>query len=61
MQFPCLVMAYHANEDSEIAIPVDIIEAKNGNRSPSLFLVKGKYTLVLRDKTKRKKLEIKVE
>lgn len=60
MKLPCLVMAYYENEDTEIAIPADIKEAKNGDRSPTLLLKEGNYTLILRDRDKRKKLDISV-
>lgn len=60
MKAPCLVMACHANEDPEIAIPADVIEVKSRNQSPTLMLKPGNYTLILRDKEKRKKLEIVV-
>lgn len=61
MTYPCMLMAFHANEDMEIAVPVDIFEPKKSDREPTLLLASGEYTLLLRDKKKRKKLNITVE
>jgi len=61
MQYPCLVYAYRADEELEIAVPVDIFETNSSNRTPVLLLEPGDYTLLLRDSEQRKKLEIKVE
>ncbi len=61
MSYPCLLLAYHANEDMEIAVPVDVFEADSSVREPTLLIAPGSYTLVLRDAKKRKQLEIIVE
>ncbi len=60
MDYPCLVAAYYEQEDEEIAIPADIQEASSQKRTVQLILKRGKYTLLLRDKKQRKKVEIEV-
>ena len=47
--FPCLVFAYHANEDTALAIPADIIEVRTKVDDKVLALAKGKYIIIVKD------------
>lgn len=44
--FPCLVLAYAADEDPTRAVPVDIVELQGPQDKKSLALGKGNYTIV---------------
>lgn len=48
--FPVLVFAYRKNEFDKSGIPVDIVEITNQNQIPNLFLTKGEYKIILKDK-----------
>ena len=48
--FPCLVFAYHSNEDVSIAVPADIIEVNTKLDDKVLALPKGKYKIIIKDK-----------
>ena len=61
MTYPLLVLAYLPTEDKEIAVPLDIIEIQNNKDAMPLFLPHGEFTLVLKDKNTRKKLDIVVQ
>lgn len=45
-EFPCLVLAYAAEEDKTQAVPVDIVELRGPQDKKALALGKGKYTIV---------------
>lgn len=60
MNYPCLVLAYKKGEDVNKAIPIDVIELTDNQDSTPLILPNGDYEIVLRDKTKRKKMETKI-
>ena len=60
MNYPCLVLAYKKGEDINKAIPIDVIELTDNQDVTPLILPNGKYEIVLRDKSKRKKMEIEV-
>ena len=57
MSYPCLVLAYKKGEDVNKAIPIDVIELTDNQDVTPLILPNGDYEIVLRDKTKRKKME----
>lgn len=57
MNYPCLVLAYKKGEDVNKAIPIDVIELIDNQDNTPLILPNGDYEIVLRDKTKRKKME----
>lgn len=57
MSYPCLVMAYKKGEDVNKAIPIDVIELSDNHDVTPMILPNGDYEIVLRDKTKRKKME----
>ena len=61
MDSPCLVLAYLAEEDINFAVPADVIEIQNAGDQTALALKPGKYSFVLRDKNKQKKLDIDVK
>ncbi len=48
INYPMLVLAYCSNEDSSIAIPVDIMELKSVNDNKALVLPVGAYKIILR-------------
>ena len=54
--WPCLVFAYHANEDTAIAVPADIIELKSKDDEKALALAKGKYIIVARDRDRKRQV-----
>ncbi len=60
MSYPCLVLAYKKGEDVNKAIPIDVIELADNQDVTPLILPNGDYEIVLRDKTKRKKMEAKI-
>lgn len=57
LTFPCLVFAYLADENINVAksedmpIPYDVIELKNASDKKALSLKKGKYNIVIKDKS----------
>jgi len=60
MSYPCLVLAYKKGEDVNKAIPIDVIELADNQDVTPLILPNGDYEIVLRDKTKRKKMDVKI-
>lgn len=56
LSFPCLVLAYLADENinvkesTDMPIPFDVIELKNNTDKKALSLRKGKYTIIIKDK-----------
>lgn len=59
--FPCLVMAYNKGEDTDIAVPTDIIELK-GKEENKMLVVNKKGTKVIvavNNKNERQAFEIK--
>jgi outer membrane protein OmpA-like peptidoglycan-associated protein len=60
MTYPCLILAYKKGEDVNKAIPIDVIELTDNQDITPLILPNGDYEIVLRDKTKRKKMDIKI-
>lgn len=56
LSFPCLVLAYLADENinvkesTDMPIPFDVIELKNNTDKKALSLKKGKYTIIIKDK-----------
>ena len=61
MSYPCLIFAYKDGEDIDNAIPIDIIERADNQDNTSLILPKGKYNIVLRDSSNRKKLSVSID
>ena len=61
MSYPCLVMAYKKGEDVNKAIPIDVIELSDNHDVTPMILPNGDYEIVLRDKTKRKKMETTIK
>jgi hypothetical protein len=60
VSFPCLVLAYFANEDTTTAIPTDVIELKNKDDNTALALPKGQFIIIIKDtKGKEQTLSIK--
>lgn len=49
-QYPVLVLAYRTGEFEKNGIPSDVIEITDKNSYNHLFLAKGKYDIVLKDK-----------
>lgn len=60
MSYPCLVLAYKKGENINKAIPIDVIELSDNQDITPLILPNGDYEIVLRDKTKRKKMDAKI-
>lgn len=62
LEMPVQVLAYRSNEYEKNGIPSDCIEIQNINELSPIYLIKGKYELVFRDKNykvqKRHKLKI---
>ncbi|WP_298520814.1 hypothetical protein [uncultured Kordia sp.] len=52
LDFPVMVLAYKKGEDIQTAVPVDIAEAKSKTSVCELGLKKGKYEIVVTNKTK---------
>ncbi|SFN99790.1 hypothetical protein SAMN05421741_11637 [Paenimyroides ummariense] len=46
---PLLVLAYRNNEFEQSGIPADIIEITDNNTPGELYLIKGRYTIVMKD------------
>jgi len=61
MSYPCLVLAYKKGENPNTAIPIDAIQLANNQDVTKLILPNGKYEIILRDKDKRKTLDIEVK
>ncbi|MFK7770878.1 MAG: OmpA family protein [Saprospiraceae bacterium] len=61
MSYPCLVLAYKKGEDVNKSIPIDVIELTNNQDATPLILPNGDYEIVIRDKTKRKKMDTKIK
>ncbi|MBX9449468.1 MAG: hypothetical protein KL787_07025 [Taibaiella sp.] len=49
-QYPVLILAYRAGEFDKNGIPSDVIEVTGRDSGKSLFLAKGKYEIVLKNK-----------
>jgi hypothetical protein len=47
--YPCLLLAYHADEDPKVAVPADVIELKSKKDKISLALKPGKYHIIARN------------
>lgn len=47
---PLLVLAYRNTEFENKGTPADVIEITNNNAAKDLYLAKGKYTIVIKDK-----------
>lgn len=60
MSYPCLILAYKKGENVNKAIPIDVIELSDNQDVTPLILPNGDYEIVLRDKTKRKKMDTKI-
>lgn len=60
MNYPCLVLAYKKGENIDKSIPVDVVELSDNQDDTPLILPNGDYEIVLRDQTKRKKMEIEI-
>ena len=56
--FPCLIFAFPEGEDIDSAVPVDIIEMKSAASQTPLVLKSGKYTLLMKDGSVSKQLEV---
>ncbi|MEM6964404.1 MAG: OmpA family protein [Bacteroidota bacterium] len=61
MSYPCLVLAYKKGEDVNRAIPLDVIELVDNQDVTPLILPSGSFEIVLRDKEKRKKMEVTLD
>jgi hypothetical protein len=60
--FPCLVLAYRANEDKQQAVPADVAEVKSPEEEKALILAPGGYTVDVRNgegKTESFKITVK--
>ena len=49
VSYPCLVFAYHAEENYPSAVAADIIELKNKDDTVALSLRRGEYNIVIKD------------
>ena len=61
MNYPCMVRAYKQGEDTDFAVPVDVMEVVDAATPVALVLPRGTYELILRDRNQSKRLEIHVE
>ena len=61
ISYPCLVLAYRAEEDTDVAVPQDVIELKSAGESKVLLLPAGDYKLVFRDRSQFKQLDRTVQ
>lgn len=60
--FPCLVQAYVASEDPDVAVPVDVVEIAGANDMKPLVLRPGKYVVKVRsDDNKVTQFELTAE
>ncbi|MCA6361972.1 MAG: hypothetical protein IM638_02980 [Bacteroidetes bacterium] len=48
--YPVLILAYRKKEYEQKGIPADLIELSNNSTHPRLYLKKGKYTLVVKNR-----------
>lgn len=58
---PLLVLAYRNNEFENNGVPADIIEINDSKSPKELYLVKGTYTIVIKDKNYNINEKYKVE
>ena len=56
-----MALAYPMGEDLDHAVPIDVIEIRQVGEKKSLFLPKGTHTLILKDKSGHKKLEVNIQ
>lgn len=59
--YPCLLQAYKTNEDTEKAVPVDVIEIRDEAHQKPLILKPGDYTVLIKGKSETKQISLDVD